>query len=164
MVEDVVKSLGYMTLGTRLKRIGERLQADTQEIIASFEDARISAAHNPVLVTLHRLGPSPIGVISSAIGQSQPGVTRMVNHLKKLQLVEARQDPEDGRISLIALTKEGRDLTERLMENAWPLVEQAVTDACAPLEGDLLRQLDQLEKALADKPLQKRVRVRVKTR
>ena len=30
MVEDVVRALGYLTLGTRMKRIGERLQADTQ--------------------------------------------------------------------------------------------------------------------------------------
>ena len=29
MIEDVVKELGFLTLGTRFKRIGEALQAQT---------------------------------------------------------------------------------------------------------------------------------------
>ena len=33
MVEDVVRHFGYLTLGTRLKRVGERLQSDTQKMI-----------------------------------------------------------------------------------------------------------------------------------
>jgi len=33
LVEDVVKSLGYLCLGSRFRRIGERLQADTQQVI-----------------------------------------------------------------------------------------------------------------------------------
>ncbi|NVK35821.1 MAG: winged helix-turn-helix transcriptional regulator [Rhodobacteraceae bacterium] len=162
MVEDVVKALGYLTLGTRLKRIGERLQTETQEIISSFEDTEISAANNPVLVSLYRLGPSSIGTLSKAIGHSQPGITRMVNHLKKVGLVETHKDPGDGRISLIVLTKKGIALTERQMETVWPLIEQAVQNACANLSGDLLAQLGQLETALARRPLPKRLRVRVK--
>ena len=39
MVEDVVRELGYLTLGSRLKRIGERLQAQAQVLL---EEAGIS--------------------------------------------------------------------------------------------------------------------------
>ena len=35
MVEDVVRELGHLSLGTRLKRIGEMLQAQTQEVLAA---------------------------------------------------------------------------------------------------------------------------------
>ncbi|MGO7161526.1 transcriptional regulator, partial [Rhizobium johnstonii] len=33
MVEDVVRTLGFLCMGSRLRRIGERLQADTQQVI-----------------------------------------------------------------------------------------------------------------------------------
>lgn len=164
MVEDVVKALGYMTLGSRLKRLGERLQADTREIVGGFEDMDVSAGHNPVLVSLYRTGPCSIGTLTKAVGQSQPGVTRMVNRLKQIGLVDHQKDPGDGRVSLIALTERGTQVVSRLMETAYPLAEQAVADACADLSGPLLDQLTQLENALADRSLQRRVRIRVKTR
>jgi hypothetical protein len=56
VIEDVVKALGYLSLGTRLKRIGETLQAQTQAVLAAhgFEQP---AAHFPLLATLDRLVP-----------------------------------------------------------------------------------------------------------
>ena len=34
-IEDVVAALGYLSLGSRLKRLGERLQADTISIVSA---------------------------------------------------------------------------------------------------------------------------------
>ena len=56
MIEDVVKELGHLSLGTRFKRIGETLQAQTQAVLAAhgFEQP---AAWFPMLAALDRLGP-----------------------------------------------------------------------------------------------------------
>ena len=34
MITDIVRELGHLTLGTRLKRLGERLQAQTEVLLA----------------------------------------------------------------------------------------------------------------------------------
>lgn len=164
MVEDVVRVLGYTTLGSRLKRIGEKLQADTQELTARLAETDLPTPHNPVLAALDRNGPMSIGDLALALGQSQPGITRIVGKMKAAGLVKTLPDPSDRRVNTVMLTKQGEDLTAHLQEVLWPAVEAAVADACAGLSGPFLDQLGQLEDALAAKPLPKRVRVRVKTR
>jgi len=156
MVEDIVRSLGYGTLGSRLKRIGEKLQAQTQEISEELAAPELPTSHNPVLAALDRNGPLSIGHLAEAIGQSQPGVTRMVNSLKSAGLVKVKGNEKDRRISRITLTRGGKALVKRLQETFWPEVMLAVEDACTGLSGTLLEQLDQLESALADRPLKHR--------
>lgn len=164
MVEDVVRTLGFTTLGSRLKRIGERLQADTQDLTTLLAETDLPVPHNPLLAALDRLGPLSIGDLAGALGQSQPGITRMVGKMRTAGLVEVRQAPADKRVSLIALTEKGEALVTHLKDTLWPATEAAVADACSGLSGSLLDQLSQLEKALAEKPLNKRIRVRVKAR
>lgn len=156
MIEDVVRSLGYGTLGSRLKRIGEKLQSQTQEISNEVTKAELSASLNPVLATLDRNGSLSIGHLAEALGQSQPGVTRMVNKLKAAGLVESQPDEKDRRVNRIALTDRGVALVWHLQQTLWPKVMLAVKDACAGLEGSLLQQLSQLEDALNEQPLRKR--------
>lgn len=156
MVEDVVRALGYATLGSRLKRIGEKLQAQTQELSGLAAGTDLPTPHNPVLAALDSYGPLSIGEIASALGQSQPGVTRMVNRMKSDGLVSAQASEQDRRISTIALTDQGRALVHRLKETLWPEVMLAVEDACSDLNGTLLEQLDRLEDALDARPLAKR--------
>ncbi len=164
MTEDIVRQLGHMTLGTRLKRIGERLQTQTQTLISEQESPEAGSVNSPVLAALSRNGPLSIGDLTQAIGQSQPGITRMVGKLKARGLAEIVSDPVDRRISKVSLTPAGEDLVSRLEEGAWQTVEAAVTDACEGLSGSLLEQLGQLEDRLAARPLPRRVRVRVKAR
>ena len=49
--EDVVGSLGYLALGTRLKRLGERMQGQTQRILDAHELA-IPAGQFPFLAAI----------------------------------------------------------------------------------------------------------------
>ena len=164
MTDDIVRQLGYMTLGTRLKRIGERLQAQTQTLISERESPEAGSVNSPVLAALWQNGPLSIGDLTQAIGQSQPGITRMVGKLKARGLAEIVPDPVDRRVTKVSLTAAGEELVRSLEAGAWQMVEAAVTDACEGLSGTLLDQLGQLEDRLAARPLPKRVRVRVKAR
>ena len=51
MIEDIVKELGFLTLGTRFKRIGEALQAQTQALLTEH-GIGMPAAHFPLLAAL----------------------------------------------------------------------------------------------------------------
>ena len=112
MIEDVVKELGYLTLGTRLKRLGERLQAQTQ-VLLEYEGVDLPASHFPVLAALDRLGAMNVGELTEAVGMSQPGVTRLLDKLEAEGLVRSTQLAGDRRVRTIALTKSGRQLILR---------------------------------------------------
>ena len=151
-MEDVVKSLGYLALGTRLKRLGERLQAQTQAVLAQAE-LDLPAGHFPVLAALDRLGGLNVGELTSTLGVSQPGVTRMLDKLQTEGLIRSAQSEDDRRVRTIELTRSGRQLVSRAKRTVWPKIEAAVADACAGSAETLLPALAALEEALAAKPL-----------
>jgi len=155
MVHDVVKELGHLALGTRLKRLGERFQAQTQ-VLLDQAGIDLPASHFPLLVALDRLGTLSIGELTQAVGTSQPGVTRLVEKLIAVDLVRSAPSANDGRVRIIALTRTGRQLIARSKRSALPLIEAAVADACDIPAQPLLVLLAALEDALAARPLSSR--------
>lgn len=155
MVADVVKELGYLTLGTRLKRLGERLQAQTQ-VLLDEAGLDLPASYFPLIAALDRLGPLSVGELSEAVGITQPGVTRMLEKLQAEDLVRSAQSAEDGRVRKVALTAAGRQIIARAKRLAWPILEAAVAEACAHPSQSLLVLLAGLEEALAAAPLHTR--------
>lgn len=155
MVEDIVRSLGYLCLGTRFRRIGERLQADTQRIIDGFGGA-VQPALYPPLAAIDRLGPLGIGELAEALGITQPGATRAVSELTRMGLVTAQAPPDDQRRRVITLTEAGRQAVEEGKTMIWPRIEAAVADLCRDLPAGLLEQLASMEDRLAERPLQRR--------
>jgi DNA-binding MarR family transcriptional regulator len=155
-IEDVVKELGHLSLGTRLKRIGEALQAQTQEVLAAH-GFQLPAAHFPLLAALDRLGALSVSELSRAVGVSQPVITRSLRGLEDEGLVQSETAAEDRRVRRVALSRKGRGLVQRAKRKAWPAIEAAVAQVCHGLRGDLLAQLAALEEALEAQPLMKRV-------
>jgi len=155
MGEDLVRQLGYLTLGSRLRRIGERLQADTQRIFLA-EGLDVAPALVPTLQAIQWDGEITIGGIAESLGIAQPGVTRNIAQLETAGLVRTLKREGDQRVRTIALTPKGRGLMERITRSIEPRVLHAVTEICENLKGPLLVQLAGLEDALAEKPLDRR--------
>ena len=155
MVVDIVRELGHLTLGSRLKRLGERLQAQTQELL-NEEGVNLPASHFPILAALDRMGPLSVGELAQAVGVSQPGVTRMLENLESDGWVTSKRSAGDRRLRSMVLTKASRQLIARAKQSTWPRIEAAVAEACADASGPLLTQLSSLEDALAAESLHSR--------
>lgn len=156
MTEDIVRQLGHLALGTRLKRLGERLQAETTSFIEASGLA-LPASWFPLLAALDRTGGLTVGELAAAMGVSQPGVTRSVAKLAELGLITAAaHESADRRRRSVQLTAAGEALVARASVEVWPHVEAAVVDACDGLEGPLLDQLAELEARLDRVPLDRR--------
>ncbi len=155
MVQDVVRELGYLTLGTRFKRIGDRLQAHTQRILDAH-GLTAPAGQLTFLAALDRSGPLTIGELADAVGVTQPGATRTAAQLADAGFVSITTAADDQRRKSVALTAQGKRLVAAGKRTAWPLIERAVRDLCRELEGPLLDQLAQLEDGLAAEPLDRR--------
>jgi len=155
MVDDIVEQLGHLALGTRLKRLGERLQAETTRFI----DARglpVPASQFPLLAALDRQGGLTVGELAEAVGVSQPGVTRSVARLAEQGLITVTHESADRRRRSVQLTAAGDDVVARARADIWPHVEAAVVDICDGLDGPLLAQLAEIEARLDATPLDRR--------
>lgn len=155
MSEDIVRELGYLALGTRLRRLGERLQSETQQILADHGVA-VQAAQFPFLAAIDRLGPSTIGELAEAIGVSQPAATRAIGLLVEAGLVASAVDRDDLRCRRVGLAPRGRALVETGKRVVWPAIEAAVRELCGRRARPLLEQLAAIEDGLAEAPLARR--------
>jgi len=154
-MHDVVKELGFLALGTRFKRIGESLQAQTQELLMS-SGIDIPAGHFPLLAALDRLGPLGVSELSQAVGVSQPVVSRSLLALESNGLVTSVPVAADRRVRRIRLSRKGQELVQHAKRAVWPVIEAAVAQACKPLNGSLLEQLAGLEAAIEQTSLLQR--------
>ena len=155
-MQDVIKELGFLCLGTRLKRLGDWLQADVQRVIDAA-GVPIQAGQYPLLGALDLLGPLTVSELVEALGVSQPGVTQMAARMAALGLVEIRSDTADRRTRTLELSADGKRLIARSKRDIWPRIEAAVLDACGGRKSPLLELLAKIEEELEKAPLDQRV-------
>lgn len=154
-MHDLVAAMGPAFLGTRLKRLGERMQAGAAEVIAEA-GLPIMPAQVSVLTAL-RGGPQTIGQIAESIRTSQPGVTRIAGQLDQLGMVETCCD-DDQRKRVLKLTAAGKQAVALLARDVWPRVGMAAQELFSGLEGDFLAQIAAVEQALGAVPLAQRAK------
>jgi DNA-binding MarR family transcriptional regulator len=155
MYIDVVRELGHLTLGTRFKRLGERLQSQTQRILDAHE-IPIQAAQFPFLAAIDRLAPVSVGELAEAVGVTQPGATRALAQLLEAGLIQIGLADDDHRRKPVRLTKQGERLVRIGKREVWPIIEAAVKDACRKLSGSLLEQLAAFEDEIERESLDRR--------
>lgn len=155
MPPDLVAELGFLFLGSRLKRLAERLQADAAKVHKAMGiDAQ--PAEVALLAALDRFGPLTVSGAVEALGISQPAVTRTATGLVDRGVIASESSDEDQRQRTLKLTRTGRALVAKAKKAAWPAIDGAVSALCAPLEGSLLDQIAGLERQLTERPLESR--------
>lgn len=150
---DIVADLGETFLGSRLKRLAERVQGGAGRYVSGL-GIDVQPTHMGLLAALDR-SPMTIGELTAAVGTSQPGVTRGINQLIEKGLVESRRG-EDLRQKTLHLSAEGESLMLRMKMQVWPQLEHAVKAITDELAGGFLDQIAAIEKALEERPLEMR--------
>lgn len=163
MSQDYLGSLGYLTLGSRLKRAGTLLQSATQAWLAE-SGCEVPGVNMLVLAVLDETGPAPLGTLVDHLGIAQPGVSRMVATLKTAGLVGSVADPNDGRVWLLELTPAGRKVVEEGKQVWWSIVRDMAAELCADLQGPFSDQLSGLEEKLATGEYERSLRAELKKR
>lgn len=156
MTIDLIAKRDHLFLGSRLKRLAERMQGDVVRL-AERAGLAIQPSQYPLLATLDLLGPQMIGALVASLGISQPAVTRIVAKLAAMDLVQVDRRGRDQRRKTVALTAAGQAAIDRSKLTVRPQVEAAVRDLLAGVPGDLLRDLTMVETRLAERSLDARV-------
>ncbi len=128
----------------RLARLSLLLDAFESEVLGPFDLARSDYG---VLAMLRRAGRpyelSP-SELTNELDRSSGGMTKILKRLEEAGLVRRLPDPDDGRGSLVSLTRPGLELQDRVF-HAFLAASQ---DLLAPLSAAKLRDTDRALRVL----------------
>lgn len=154
MEVDLLAGFGVGFLGSRLKRLAERMQADAAEV-ARFLDLPVQPAQMSMLMTIRLHGPITVGELAERLQLAQPTITRALGALG--EFVEARRAPGDARSKSLALTPAGEALLVRVQTELLPRIEPAAAELVQGLSGDFMQGLAKVEARLSERSLLERI-------
>jgi DNA-binding MarR family transcriptional regulator len=158
---DYNRTFRGAALAARLRRLSERLDRDGTRVYAAH-GIQFEQRWYGILRQLTSNGPMSVGEIAAAIQISHASVSEARRSLEKAGIVVAAISPEDGRRRTLKLTPAGLALCERL----FPLWEDfnAAAQELNDEAGDVVRLLDRLDDALAQRPMYDRIMDRAASR
>jgi len=153
---DLITQLGYLCLGSRLKRLGEGMQAGVAQHLAA-RGLAVLPAQLPLLWALGEADALTIGALGERLGISQPGVSRAVAVLEAEGLVTVSGEARDKRRRVVAISPAGAALMADLKATLFPAVEDAVGALCDATGADLLAAIGAIEAELDRQSLAARI-------
>jgi DNA-binding MarR family transcriptional regulator/N-acetylglutamate synthase-like GNAT family acetyltransferase len=147
---DLIKRLGPMALGSRLKRLTIRMNKDISRLYREL-GIEFEARWFPVAYLLRQQSPLSISEIADELKYSHTAIKNFANEMLRKGLLESDRDPSDKRRRLLHLTRKGRHAVDRMVP-VWQevravagnLVESSTPNLLASIEG-IEQQLDRME-------------------
>jgi GNAT superfamily N-acetyltransferase/DNA-binding MarR family transcriptional regulator len=152
---DFYTQVGKLALGSRLRRLSERLTEDAAQIYALYE-VEFDPKWFPVFYVLSHQPAASITEIAQQIGHSHPSVSQIVKEMGKAGLVQIEKG-SDARVSVVSLSAAGRQLIPAL-EQQYEDVTEAVEALLAESQYDLWNAIAAVEFLLSENSLLNRVK------
>jgi len=152
---DVLRLAGAAALGSRFRRLAERLSTDAAKLYSLY-GVEIEPSWFPLMYLLNEQKQASITEISELTGHSHPFVSKTVRQMKAAEMVSAMPAENDKRSSVISLTDKARAFLPQLnaqMADVSSAVERLLSD----IDPDFIASLDKLDDALAEHSLLSRV-------
>lgn len=153
---DTLADLGVTFLGSRLKRLADRLQTDAAATLQTM-GLPIQPAQQQFLAVLRQQGPQTVGGVAQHLRLSQPTATRAIQALIEQGLIAVSREGRDQRQKLLSLSADGGALMDRLERDLWPKVEAAAVSLCGGRHAALLKEITMIETELDRRSLVDRV-------
>lgn len=153
---DFYDRLGVAALGSRLRRLGDRLSEDTGAVYELFENP-LHPRWFPVYQVLAERGKESVSAIANAIGQSHASVSQIAKEMEAAGMLCSAKDGADTRKSYLSLTCLGREVSPRMNEQI-TVVGSAAKQLMEESQHNLWLALADCEAALSRVSLLDRVR------
>ena len=150
---NLYQSLGYLVLGSRLRRLSENFLAEINRAYQN-EGIDFDAAWFPVFYLLSKNDALSIKELSELTEVSHPAASQLITNLKNKKLVTSATCNDDGRRQLVTLTDDGRALLAQILP-VWDAILAAMDDLVAdvPECQKLLPGIAALEQAFKQNDL-----------
>jgi len=123
---NLYQSLGYLVLGSRLRRLSEAFLAEINRAYQN-EGIDFDASWFPVFYLLSKNEALSIKELSEQIEVSHPAASQLITNLKNRKLVTSATCTDDGRRQLVTLTDSGRELLAQILP-MWDAISAAMTE------------------------------------
>lgn len=149
--EDYFEELGEVALGSRLKRLSDKMMGDAARIY-NF------AGHDmrPRWFTLMSLlfDKKQVSVVAAAdlLGLTQPCISQFSREMDKQGLLKFTSDPDDLRRKIMSLSKKGIKQYNK-MQPVRKAVRQSAIELCTEGDQNFYQALEKFEKAFERKSL-----------
>ncbi|MES2110763.1 MAG: helix-turn-helix domain-containing protein [Bacteroidota bacterium] len=143
---NLYQSLGYLALGSRLRRLSENFLAEINRAYQN-EGIDFDASWFPVFYLLSKNESLSIKELSEQTEVSHPAASQLITNLKNRGLVTSATCADDGRRQLVQLTDNGRVLLAQIMP-VWDAILLAMDDMLVdePNCRQLLSSISAMEK------------------
>jgi DNA-binding MarR family transcriptional regulator len=154
---NLYQSLGYLVLGSRLRRLSENFLAEINRAYQN-EGIDFDASWFPVFYLLSKNDSLSIKELSEQMEVSHPAASQLITNLKNKKLVTSATCSDDGRRQLVQLTDSGRELLAQILP-IWDAILLAMDEVQAnePDCLELLTSISALENALRSVNLSDRI-------
>jgi DNA-binding MarR family transcriptional regulator len=88
----------------------------------------LSQGHTSILGRLASNGPLRIGELATMLGIDNSTITPQAQKLERAGLITRQPNPKDGRVAVLAITDEGRQLLERLHRSRREMLLEKLRD------------------------------------
>jgi len=124
--------------------------ARLQRIVRQQAMGGLNLAEGSCLAIIDRHGPMPLTDVASRENLSAPTITKIVVRLERQGLIERLADPTDRRVSLVAVSKQGAALLERLRSSRTAYLHRKLRELSAEDLHRLLAALPVLEELASE--------------
>jgi N-acetylglutamate synthase-like GNAT family acetyltransferase/DNA-binding MarR family transcriptional regulator len=159
---DLIKQLGPMALGSRLKRLTVRMNKDVSRVYRGL-GIDFEARWFPIAYLLARRSPLAITEIADSLGYTHTAIKSFANEMIRKGLLDARQDPADKRKRLLQLSKKGRLVVADLVP-VWQEIREVARELVDASDPNLLEAVASVERQLDQQEVYERIRERLRTR
>jgi DNA-binding MarR family transcriptional regulator len=119
--------------------------ARLQRIIRQHAMGGLSLTEGSCLALIDREGPLSLTQIAAREHLSAPTITKIVVRLEARGLIDRGQEPGDRRVSLIAVSRRGQALLDRIRSERTAYLHQRLAELGADQLDDLVKALPVLE-------------------
>ena len=154
MKNDFLDELGELALGSRLKRLSERMMGDAGNVYEHF-GLDVQPKWFTLLALLHDKKAVSVVHASEYLGLSQPAISQFCRQLVDKNLITLKNDERDSRRKFMCLTPSGEAQIQQMLP-VWDAVRAAAENLCTELENDFYHALQKFEQALENKSLLQR--------
>ena len=119
--------------------------ARLQRIVRQQAMGGLNLAEGSCLAIIDRHGPMSLSDVASRENLSAPTITKIVIRLERQGLIERLADPTDRRVSLVAVSKQGAALLERLRSSRTAYLHRKLSELSDRRSHRLLAALPVLE-------------------
>ena len=104
---DLIKQLGPMALGSRLKRLTVRMNKDVSRVYREL-GIEFEARWFPVAYLLRQEAPLSISEIADALNYTHTAIKNFANEMIQKGLLDSTRDTKDKRKRIVSLSARGR--------------------------------------------------------